>query len=253
MIELGFERPTPGQGIAIALLSLAAFAYPLVGELAIERIGVSATAGVLLAIALLGMALRLAVERKPVRLLAQNAGALALLGLAVATGDRLWLQLFPALINLYLAVIFAGSLATGSSIVERGARMLEPYLPAFTRGYCECLTGLWAAFFAANAIGMAVLAAGPADVWQRYTVVGYPVAVAVLSAIELVVRKLWFRNYGAGPLDRALARFFPAESTARGRRSLAYIRRLHAAGYGPGGPLRGEPLSDESEASALRS
>ncbi|MDX1650410.1 MAG: hypothetical protein R3263_11210, partial [Myxococcota bacterium] len=46
------------------------------------------------------------------------------------------------------------------------------------------------------------------------------------SAVEWLVRKVRFRYYGPGPLDRLLATWLPAENTPRGRRSLDYIRRM---------------------------
>ncbi|MEE2665327.1 MAG: hypothetical protein VX681_14520 [Myxococcota bacterium] len=238
----GFERPTPGTAIAALLLALGALAYPLLGDQAIERLGVRVTAGTLLAAVLIAMVVRLAVERRPLRLLAQNAGALVLLGLATGSADRTYLYLFPALVNLYLAAIFAGSVASRASIVERGARLVQPYLPSFTLAYCRRLTLLWAAFFAANCVWIGVLAFGPTEPWRRYTVVVYPGLIAMLCAIEFLVRKSWFRYYGDGPLDRTLAGLFPPEVNERGRRSQRYISALRAAGYGPGGARRGEPL-----------
>ena len=65
-MRLGFERPTPGQGIAALLLALGAFAYPFVGHWAIERFGVTPTALALLASAGIGMVLRIAAERRAV-------------------------------------------------------------------------------------------------------------------------------------------------------------------------------------------
>jgi hypothetical protein len=50
--------------------------------------------------------------------------------------------------------------------------------------------------------------------------------MGVLQAAEFFVRKLWFRNYTSRPLDRLLSRLFPAENTAPGRRSLAYIQEM---------------------------
>ncbi len=59
--------------------------------------------------------------------------------------------------------------------------------------------------------------------------------MAAVSAVEYVVRKSWFRYYAGGLLDRLWAAWLPAENTARGRRSLAYIREaraaMRAAGY----------------------
>jgi hypothetical protein len=46
------------------------------------------------------------------------------------------------------------------------------------------------------------------------------------SGVEFLVRKTWFRYYfRGGPFDRLWARLFPAERTARGRRSAEAIRR----------------------------
>jgi uncharacterized membrane protein len=241
-VELGFERPTPGQGIAAVLLGLAAFAYPLVGDAAIERFGTARTAAALLATASLGMAVRFAAERRALRILGQNAGALVLLGLAAGSGDRTYLLLFPALINIYLAVIFAASVTTEKSIVERGARIVQPYLPPFTLAYCRKLTLCWSVFFAANSVWIARLCFDAPEQWRSYTAVVYPAQVVLLSLVEFFVRKLWFRNYTEKPLDRLLASLFPPEANERGRRSQRFIATLHAAGYGRGGARRGQPL-----------
>ena len=49
------------------------------------------------------------------------------------------------------------------------------------------------------------------------------------------LRKLWFRFYRDGLADRVFARLFPAERTANGRRSLAYVqRRRERAATRPG-------------------
>jgi uncharacterized membrane protein len=248
----GFARPTVGQVIAAVLLVSGAVAYPWVGHAAIERFGVAGTASVLLVATVAGLAARVMRERRALQRVGQSSGALLLLGLAAASGDRTWLQLFPALVNAYLAVIFIRSVVTGRSIVERGARLVEPYLPAFTLGYCRRVTLLWAGFFAANTAGIGVLAVGPSDRWRAYTLFGYPTLIAVLSLAEFLVRKIWFRNYHRGPIDRVLAVLFPADASERGRRSQRFIEALHAAGYGPDGPRRGEPLDASRLPEAFR-
>jgi hypothetical protein len=49
------------------------------------------------------------------------------------------------------------------------------------------------------------------------------------AAAEFLVRKTWFRYYfHGGPFERFWAWLFPAERTARGRRSLAYIEAYRA-------------------------
>ena len=51
-MELGFERPTPGQAIVAALLGLGAFAVPVLGDQAMAIWGVRVTAALLLVVAL---------------------------------------------------------------------------------------------------------------------------------------------------------------------------------------------------------
>ena len=71
---------------------------------------------------------------------------------------------------------------------------------------------------------------GPEAAWVSYTTRSYFVAMAVLGAVEFLVRKLYFRHYEGGPIDGVFAALFPAENTAMGRRSAAYIAAERAAG-----------------------
>ena len=73
---------------------------------------------------------------------------------------------------------------------------------------------------------MALLALiGPFEMVALYTGLVFYLLLGALFAVEFLLRKLWFRFYGDGLADRILARVFPAERTAKGRRSLAYVRR----------------------------
>jgi hypothetical protein len=49
-----------------------------------------------------------------------------------------------------------------------------------------------------------------------------PQGTAEVLAAEYLFRQFWFRDYGIGPVSRALSRWLPAENTVRGRRSLAW-------------------------------
>ena len=158
------------------------------------------------------------------------AGALALVALAAATGDARCLRLVPAWVYASLAALFAASLRGPGSILERAARWLVPEAPEFIRGYCRALTGVWVAIFLAVALAVAglALAADPAA-WWRFTARDAWLAMGAFSALEFLVRKTWFRNYfHGGPFERLWSRLFPAERTARGRRSLAYIEAYRA-------------------------
>jgi len=153
----------------------------------------------------------------------------ACLGLvALATGARWPLLLVPALIQVGLAWHFANSLREPSCVALRVARFMQPALLDWVDGYCRKLTLGWAFFFAGNAGAIAWLALlGPPDLWLAYTGSVLWLAVGGLQLAEFLVRKAWFRYYDDSLLDRVLQPIFPPENTARGRRSMAYIQRMH--------------------------
>jgi uncharacterized membrane protein len=159
-----------------------------------------------------------------------------LLALALATGDARFLRVLPAAVYLGLAAWFAASLRGPGSIIESAARWLVPEAPDFIRDYCRVVTALWVAFFLASAAAIAWLALGGSRAaWLA--AVGRDLWIAMLAfvGVEFLVRKTWFRYYfHGGPFDRLWSRLFPAERTARGRRSLRSIEEYRARKAGPG-------------------
>jgi uncharacterized membrane protein len=151
----------------------------------------------------------------------------ALLGLGLASGREVFLRLSPALVCGALGLAFQSSLARSEPLVEQLVRRRIPEAPEFIRGYCRGLTRLWAWLLLASALALAALALlGPREAWRAASAWGVPSLLAACAGGEFLFRKWWFRYYFAGgPLDRLLARLFPAEATARGRRSQDYIRR----------------------------
>jgi uncharacterized membrane protein len=216
----------------LLLVGAAAILYPLLAAAALERWQPRSVALCLLGVAGITLVLRRTQERRSVGALALEAAAgLALIGTAIVTNDAAPLLLFPALVNLHLAVACARTLRSERSMIERLAAAIQPYLPPFTRTYCRRVTTLWTLFFAANAALIPALAlASPSDWWPVYTSRIYFALVAGISAVEFLVRKLVFRHYGKGPIDRLFATIFPAENTERGRRSVAYIDEMRRLG-----------------------
>jgi hypothetical protein len=73
------------------------------------------------------------------------------------------------------------------------------------------------------AVAALAFAASPGR-WRAFTARDVWLAMAAVSVVEFFVRKTWFRYYyWNGPFERVWSRLFPAERTAAGRRSLAYI------------------------------
>jgi uncharacterized membrane protein len=218
--------------VAVGAALLALLAYPVAAEAAIARFGVRAVAGALLGLAAIALAARVALDpRGWLRSLLQEGGALALAALALASGDRLWLLLFPALVSATLCVIFLESRRDDPCLVESLVLWLQPRTPDFVRPYCRALALLWGVIFGLAALAIAAAALLAPEAWRTAALSGYAGAVIAVSAGEFVFRKLWFRHYTSRPLDQWFARHFPAERTERGRRSLAYIERMKALGY----------------------
>jgi uncharacterized membrane protein len=226
-------QPSPAQGVAALAAGLAVAAYPFVAPAAVAHFGVRGVAAAVLAIGAATLAARVALDPGRVRVVVvvlEHAGALLLAGAALLTGDPLWLLLFPVLVNATLCAAFLGSLRHDPCIVEEVASWIEPYLPDFTRSYCRGITVLWSGFFALAALGIACVALLAPTWWRAATVPWYFGTLAVLSVAEFAFRKIWFRHYTGRLIDKPFARFFPADRTERGRRSLAYLDRMRELG-----------------------
>ncbi len=219
------SRQLPPRTLGLLLLGLAGVvAYPLAIGWAVERFGVRATSGLLLATGALGLAWRWRSIRVPA-LRPTQLGVLALLAVSALLDRSDPLLYVPALIQLGLAAGFLASLRDDGSVVEQMARFLQPHLPDWIRLYCRVVTRLWALFFALNGLVIGWLAAeGPVERWQVWSGAGLYLTALGLQGIEAVFRKAWFRAFDDGPVDRVFARLFPPERTARGRRSQSYIR-----------------------------
>ena len=160
----------------------------------------------------------------------QHAPLVLLVAAAAASGQRALLLLVPVLVSLYLFWAFAASLKSGPPMIERFARVMEDDLPDFCVPYCRKVTVVWCVFLLANAVVVGALAAfAPLAWWTLYAGFVFYLVMGALLGMEFVVRKLWFRYYGDGFVDRAFAWLFPPERSANGRRSLAYVAQRHAS------------------------
>ncbi|MCG8591434.1 MAG: hypothetical protein MJE66_19235 [Proteobacteria bacterium] len=206
------------------LQGLLYLAYPFVVYFAHTHWGTRSVALILLVGLLGGMALRRGDKSAEIRsLLRQHTGLVVLVGLALVAGERIFLLLLPSLVGLFLLFTFGRTLFDGPSMIERFARIIEDDLPPFTASYCRKVTIVWCVFFAVHAAVAGVLAfRGPLSWWAAYSGVIVYVVIGGLLGVEFLLRKWWFRYYTGGVLDSVLARLFPPEATARGRRSLAY-------------------------------
>jgi uncharacterized membrane protein len=206
-------------GVALAVL------WPLVLERASAAFGGRGVAAALAIASAASLALTRSALPRELRLHpAAQLALLALSGYAVATGDAIALRLVPAWVQLAVASVFLGSLhGAGPTVIERAVFWIQPYAPDFIRTYCRTETKLWGALFAVNGAVIAALALfAPAQTWRWYASAGCWLVVGVVSLFDFAFRKLYFRLYGAGPLDRMLERVFPPGHSEVSRQANAY-------------------------------
>jgi len=224
-------HPSPRQLAAGAAVVVLAFVWPLLSETLVELLGVRALAAALVFVSAASL---LVVGRAlPAGIALGGFDSLALLALVLASaasGERVFLLLVPAWLQIALARMFWRSVRDGESIFERVAFGIQPYAPDFIRPYCRKSTSAWAGFFLLNALLIAALACfGPLAWWRNFTGWIMWLAMGSLAAGDYVVRKLYFRIYFDRPLDRLLARWFPSENTAMGRRANEHRREMRLA------------------------
>jgi len=217
-------RPTAGQLVLLALGLGLALLWPLALARAASLLGSRGLAATLVVISAFSLALTRSALPRELRLgPSAQLALLALSGFAVVTGAEAPLRLVPAWVQLAVAGVFWRSLREGPPVIERAVFWIQPYAPEFIRSYCRAETKLWGALFAANGVALAALAlfAAP-ETWRAFASLGVWVVVLAVTLVDFIVRKLYFRLYGDGPLDRALERLFPPERTEMGRRANAY-------------------------------
>lgn len=143
----------------------------------------------LVALALLPIALsRGGLNIPGTRWIASVAAVLALL--TFVSDSILPLKLYPVMVNVALLALFAASLRTPPSIIERIARMREPGLPPEVATYTRKVTILWCGFFIINGLIALITALWTSDrIWFLYNGVIVYILISLLFAGEWLVRQ----------------------------------------------------------------
>lgn len=113
---------------------------------------------------------------------------------------QLGLKFYPVLINAGFLALFATSLFSPTTIVERLARIKEPDLPVAAIGYTRKVTWLWSGFFLVNGLIAAATALwGSDEVWLIYNGMIAYLLIATLAVGEWLVRqRVRLRNEQGG-------------------------------------------------------
>lgn len=175
-----------------AIVALAS--YPLIVYAAIGRFGPGGVAAVLAAACLARLALvrwRGSPAFGGAYLEIVCAGGLLLAAASFWLDDAAAVRYYPVLVNAALLLVFAASLASPPTVVERIARLREPELPPAGVAYTRRVTIAWTVFFALNgSIAFYTAAFTSLETWALYNGLIAYVLVAALFAIELAIRSV---------------------------------------------------------------
>ncbi len=200
-------------GIISALFILAS-PWVLYWTLSQQRIGVAA-------ITLIGWVI---VRTIPILLSArreQRVAALQLPAIALVfaffgwvSNNGTWLLVLPSATQATFGLAFLRSLG-GTPLIEHFARMMKPELSVAQLAHCRSWTTIWGVYLLALAAAGLVLARwATLSVWTIYVGIVNYVLVGALFAVEYLIRKIRFRDYGRNPLDWLLSKVFRAAGPA---------------------------------------
>jgi uncharacterized membrane protein len=198
----------------ISALFLLASPWVLYWTLSRQRVGVAA-------LTLVGWVI---IRTIPVLLSAQReqrAAALRLPAIALIFAVLGWLfdnhtllMVLPSATQATFGLAFLRSLA-GTPLIEHFARMVKPELTSAQQAHCRAWTRVWGIYLLVlAALGLVLARWATLTVWTAYVGVVSYVLVGVLFAVEYLIRKVRFRDYGRNPLDWLLSKLFPAAGPA---------------------------------------
>jgi uncharacterized membrane protein len=153
----------------------------------------------------------LAAERAQRRAALQlPAIALVFACLGWVSNNGTWLLILPAATQVTFGLAFFRSLR-GTPMIEHFARMVKPALSDAELAHCRTWTAVWGGYLIAlAALGLVLARWASLTVWTAYVGVVSYLLIGALFAVEYVVRKVQFRDYGRrNPIDWLLSQMFP--------------------------------------------
>ncbi|OSQ38314.1 hypothetical protein [Thalassospira mesophila] len=181
----------PKRVIAI-VLALIGIAYPVLAYYGLTHFSARYLLWVLLALILARAALFWASARIGPAIIALVIAAI--IGVIGYYAQLSALRLYPVLISLALAAIFAATLKYPPAMIERFARLRHPDLDAYGVAYTRALTKVWVAFFVCNAaIATTTVVWGTLKQWTIYNGIVSYVLIGILFIGEWPVRH-WLRQ-----------------------------------------------------------
>ena len=169
--------------VVVVLLTIA---YPFMVYWGLQHY----SAATLLPLLLLLLVLRWFAGNRPGERVVLIAILVIVIAVGFIWGHRLGLKFYPALVNLGFLILFAASLVSPPSIVERFARLRHPGLPAKAVVYTRRVTWAWCLFFVINGSAAAFTALWASDAtWALYNGFIAYLLIGALAGGEWLVRQ----------------------------------------------------------------
>jgi len=197
------------MGVISALFILAS-PWVLYWTLSQHRVGVAAA--VLIGWVVVRTIPILISARREQRVAALQLPAIALVFVALGwiSNNGTWLLVLPSATQATFGLAFLRSLS-GTPLIEHFARMVKPELSPPQLAHCRRWTLIWGIYLVVLAgIGLGLARWATLSVWTVYVGVLSYVLIGALFAVEYLIRKIRFRDYGRNPLDWLLGKLFPA-------------------------------------------
>ena len=169
-----------------AVIIVLSIAYPFMVYWGLQHYPASK----LLPLLLILLALRWIVGNKTSERIILIAILFTVVIVALIWGHQLGLKFYPAMVNLGFLILFAGSLFSPPSFVERLARKRQPNLSPEGVAYTLKVTWVWSAFFLING-SIATMTAlwASNEVWALYNGFIAYVLIGILAGGEWIVRR----------------------------------------------------------------
>ena len=169
--------------VAVVVLTIA---YPFMVYLGLQHY----SATTLLPLLLLLLVLRWFSGNRPGERIVLIAIVIVIVVIGFGWGHQLGLKFYPALVNLGFLILFAGSLVSPPSFVERLARLRDADLPPQAIVYTRRVTWVWSVFFVINGSIAALTALFASDaIWALYNGFIAYLLIAALAGGEWLLRR----------------------------------------------------------------
>lgn len=188
------ERLVPYRSILFAVIGLFAAVYPFVVYYGLNHYSPSVFAWVLLLLLILRVAIKGNFNEPSQWLQLVVVGAFCII-VAIVNSESL-LRYYPVLMSLGFAALFAFSLRSKTSLIERFAKMAGSEYPVIAQAYMRRLTAVWAVLLLLNAVVAAYSACCLSlQHWTFYNGLLAYVLIGGFSIAELIFRHFYKKKH----------------------------------------------------------